>query len=120
MNRMAVMLWCFVLSGCISPEPDYSGKALLRSAHPLVKLDQEILPGLYELYVAPGEYTVQAVYETASHDYVCTFKWRAEAQTRYEIAAHEKQYPLSLYRWKRRNSLWAVRLDAVSPISCGH
>ncbi|SMF24536.1 hypothetical protein SAMN02745866_01600 [Alteromonadaceae bacterium Bs31] len=105
-------------SACISPVRTYSGKAFLRSGSPLIALNGKALAGVYELYVEPGEQQVRALFKTALHEYVCTFEWAAVAETRYEISANENQHPLTLYRWERRNSLWAVRLDPVAPVSC--
>ena len=72
----------------------------------------------YQLDIEAGENSLLVVYNTYQYDYFCTFSWNAIAGTAYEITDQENQYPLTLYRWHRKNGLWAVRLEPVDPLEC--
>ena len=48
------------------------------------------------------------VYNTYRHDYYCSFRWTAVADAVYEVTDQENRYPLTLYRWVKTNSLWAL------------
>ena len=72
----------------------------------------------YELDIEAGENSLVIVYNTYQYDYFCTFHWLAKASTAYEVTDQENQYPLTLYRWHRKNSSWVIRLDPVDPEEC--
>ena len=70
------------------------------------------------LDIESGDNKLVIVYNTYQHDYYCTFSWTAVENTAYEVTDQENQYPLTLYRWVRTNSLWASRLDPLDPLEC--
>ncbi|MFV2004795.1 MAG: hypothetical protein ACC650_06275 [Gammaproteobacteria bacterium] len=72
----------------------------------------------YQLDLETGENSLLIVYNTYQYDYFCTFSWLVTAGTAYEVTDQENLYPLTLYRWYKRNGLWAVRLDPVDPLEC--
>lgn len=94
------------------------GYVLIRSNYPILYFNGEQIEPAYRLDIEAGENTVVIVYNTYQHDYYCTFSWTAVANAVYEVTDQENQYPLTLYRWVRTNSLWASRLDPVDPLDC--
>ena len=68
--------------------------------------------------IEAGETTLVIVYNTYRNDYYCTFRWKASANSVYEITNQENRYPLTLFRWVRTSSLWASRLDPADPLEC--
>jgi hypothetical protein len=108
-----------VLSSCVQP-PVFKaeGYALIESSYPVVAINGEDIAKRYRLDLAAGENTLTVVYNTYQYDYLCVFSWNATADTVYEITDQENAYPLTLYRWYRRNSLWAIRLEPVDPLAC--
>ena len=116
------ILGCFAalyLSACVKA-PVYKGEnhAFLKSSHAIIKVNGEQVKPLYTLDLEAGENTLVVLYRTYKENYYCEFVWTATPGTAYEITDHEKQYPLTLYRWVRRNSLWSLRLDPVDPVNC--
>jgi hypothetical protein len=108
-----------MLGSCVQP-PVFKGDnyAFVRSNYPVVEVDGEEIEPVYRLDIEAGERNVVIIYNTYRHDYYCTFGWNAVANTVYEVTDQENQYPLTLYRWVRTNSLWASRLDPLDPLEC--
>ena len=108
-----------VLYSCVQPPvfktEDY---ALIKSNYPIMVINGIKTEDTYQLDIKAGENSLVVVYNSYQYDYFCTFSWLAVAGTAYEITDQENQYPLTLYRWRRKNSLWAVRLDPVNPLEC--
>ena len=110
---------CMFLSACVQvPVFKEDGYALIKSNYPIVSLNGVEIEPLYNLDLEAGETTLVIVYHSYQYDYACTFTWIAVAGTAYEVTDHEKSYPLTLYRWVRKNSLWSIRLDPVDPVQC--
>jgi hypothetical protein len=108
-----------LLSACVqAPVFKEEGYALIKSSYPIVSLNGAEIEPEYVLDIKAGETTLIIVYHSYQYDYTCTFTWTAEAATAYEVTDHEKNYPLTLYRWVRKNSLWAIRMDPVDPFQC--
>ena len=106
-------------AGCVqAPAFKDDSHAFIKSNYPIISVnDQQIEPS-YKIDLKPGENTVIITYLTYRYDYDCTFKWNVDANTVYEVVDQENSYPLTLYRWIRRNSFWAARLDPVDPLDC--
>ena len=114
-----ITIWCIVLSSCVqSPVFKSEGYALINSNYPIMAINGIEIEKTYKLDLEAGENTLVIVYNTYLHDYFCTFSWLAVAGTAYEVTDQENQYPLTLYRWRRKNGLWAIRLDPVDPLEC--
>ena len=113
------LLSCLALGACVQP-PVFTGKnhSFLKSNYPIVSVNGNQVEPSYKVDLKPGENILVITYLTYQHDYYCTFKWNVTANTAYEVVDQDNRYPLTLYRWIRRNSLWAVRLDPVDPIAC--
>jgi hypothetical protein len=118
-RTILLTLSCVVLGSCVQPPvfktEDY---ALIKSNYPIVAINGIKTEDTYKLDLEAGENSLVVVYNSYLYDYFCTFSWLAMAGTAYEITDQENQYPLTLYRWHRKNSLWAVRLDPVDPLEC--
>ncbi|MDX2505055.1 MAG: hypothetical protein QNL62_11360 [Gammaproteobacteria bacterium] len=110
---------CMVLVSCVQP-PVFKTEeyALIKSNYPIVAINGIEIEKSYQLDLEAGENSLLVVYNTYLYDYFCTFSWLAKAGTTYEITDQENQYPLTLYRWHRKNGLWAIRLDPVDPLEC--
>ena len=110
---------CLLLSSCVQP-PVFKAEdyALIKSNYPIVVINGIATEDTYKLDLEAGENSLVVVYNTYQHDYFCTFRWIAITGTAYEVTDHENQYPLTLYRWRRKNGLWAIRLDPVDPLEC--
>ena len=107
------------LGSCVqAPTFKGEGYALITSNYPIVSVNGFAVEDSYKLDIDTGENTLVIVYHTYTKDYHCTFTWTATAATAYEVTDQENRYPLTLYRWIKRNSLWAVRLDPVDPLAC--
>ncbi len=110
---------CMLLVSCVQPPlfktEDY---ALIKSNYPILAINGNEIEKTYQLDIEAGENSLLVVYNTYQYDYFCTFSWNAIAGTAYEITDQENQYPLTLYRWRRKNGLWAVRLEPVDPLEC--
>ena len=108
-----------VLGSCVQP-PVFKAEdyALVKSNYPIVAINGIEIEKTYNLDLEAGENTLVIVYNTYQHDYFCTFSWVAAPGTAYEVTDQENQYPLTLYRWRRKNGLWAIRLDPVDPLKC--
>ena len=108
-----------VLVSCVQPpvfkSEDY---ALIISNYPIVAVNGIDIEKTYRLDLEAGENSLVIVYNTYQHDYFCTFSWLAKTGTAYEVTDQENLYPLTLYHWRRKNGLWAIRLDPVDPLEC--
>lgn len=117
-NSLVICIGLSVASCVPAPVYKNQGHALVRSSHAIVSVNGVEAEPVYILDISAGENTLVARYPTYRYSYYCTFVWTAAAATTYEITDQEKQYPLTLYRWVRRNALWSVRLDPIDPIKC--
>ena len=108
-----------VLCSCVQP-PAFKSEdyALIKSNYPIVRINGIDIETTYNLDLEAGDNSLVIVYNTYQHNYFCTFSWVALAGTAYEVTDHEGQHPLTLYRWSRKNGLWAIRLDPVDPLEC--
>ena len=108
-----------VLCACVQP-PVFKAEeyAHITSNYPIVFSNGIEIEKTYELDIVAGANSLVIVYNTYQHDYLCTFTWDAVAGIAYEVTDQENQYPLTLYRWHKRNGLWAIRLDPVNPVEC--
>jgi len=114
-----LLLFSLLVSACVQvPVYKKDGYALVKSSHAMVNLNGVDMGPTYRIDIKEGQNTLVVIYPSYRYKYRCTFVWRAAAETAYEITDQEKQYPLTLYRWVRRNALWAVRLDPVDPERC--
>ncbi|MGB5455009.1 MAG: hypothetical protein WBO93_03895 [Gammaproteobacteria bacterium] len=121
MSFRIMLLICtsIISAACVQPvKLKGEGYVLIRSNYPILYFNGEQIEPAYRLDIEAGENTVVIVYNTYQHDYYCTFSWTAVANAVYEVTDQENQYPLTLYRWVRTNSLWASRLDPVDPLDC--
>ena len=120
--RRRITLYVFIsmlLSACVqAPVFKQEGYALIKSNYPIVSLNGDEIEPSYELDIEAGESTVVIIYDSYQYDYTCTFTWVAEAATAYEVTDQEKSYPLTLYRWVRKNRLWAIRMEPLDPLQC--
>lgn len=108
-----------LLGSCVqAPTFKGEGYAHITSNYPIISINGVRLEDIYELDIDSGENTLVIVYHTYTKDYHCTFSWTAETATAYEVTDQENRYPLTLYRWTRKNRLWAVRRDPVDPLQC--
>lgn len=114
-----IFLVVLLISSCVDA-PVFKGDnfAFIRSSHAIVSVNGEHVEPLYSLDLKAGENTLVVLYRSYRHDYYCKFTWTSKPGTVYEITDHEKIYPLVLYRWIRKNSLWAIRLDPIDPVNC--
>jgi hypothetical protein len=92
--------------------------AYIESNYPIIAINGVDIEKTYQLDIKAGENSLLVVYNTYEYDYLCSFSWLAKAGTAYEITDQENQYPLTLYRWYKKNTLWAIRLDPVDPLQC--
>jgi len=121
MIRIILLIACtsLLLAACVrQPEFKADGYAFIRSSYPIIKLGDEVIEPAYKLDIEAGDITVMIVYNTYKHDYYCIFSWNAVENSVYEVTNQVNRYPLTLYRWVRTNSLWASRLDPLSPLDC--
>jgi len=110
---------CMLLASCVQPALfKTEGYALIKSNYPILAINGNEIEKTYQLDLEAGENSLLVVYNTYQYDYFCTFSWNAIAGTAYEITDQENQYPLTLYRWHRKNGLWAARLDPIDPLEC--
>lgn len=118
--RVIMILYASLfVSACIkTPDIKGEGYAFIRSNYPIVRVNEESVEPVYQLDIKAGKNTLVIVYYTYQHDYFCAFNWTATAGAVYEVTDQENQYPLTLYRWERTNSLWASRHDPVDPVKC--
>jgi hypothetical protein len=118
-NLSGLILCSLLISGCVrSPSLKGEGYALVNSNYPIINHNGDAIKASYKLDIRAVKNTLVIVYNTYQHNYNCTFSWDAVSGTIYEVTDHEKRYPLTLYRWVRKNSLWANRLDPVDPQTC--
>jgi hypothetical protein len=121
MNKFLLYLIgiCLFLSACVQAPVIKEGEySLIKSNYPVVIANGVEIKPAYKLDIPAGENTLVIIYNTYRFDYYCTFTWKAEAGTAYEVTDQYNKYPLTLYRWVRTNSLWASRLDPVDPLGC--
>jgi hypothetical protein len=113
------MSLCLLLSSCVQT-PVFKSKnhAHIKSNYPIVEINGAKIEDSYQLDLVAGENSLVIVYNTYQYDYFCTFQWTAVAETAYEVTDQENKYPLTLYRWRRRNDTWAIWLDPANPIEC--
>ncbi len=110
---------CLLLGSCVqSPVFKDKDHAVITSSYPIIAINDENIDKTFQLDLKAGDNSVRVLYNTYQYDYFCTFNWRAKAGTAYEITDQENQYPLTLYRWYRKNALWAIRLDPLDPVGC--
>ncbi len=119
--RAIILLFYLILSACVKP-PVFKGDdhAFIKSNYPIVNVNGNAVEPSYRLDLEPGEYTLVIVYLTYQHNYHCTFSWIVVANTAYEVTDQGNRYPLTLYRWIRRNTLMAARLDPIDPLECSN
>lgn len=110
---------CLLLSSCVQP-PVFKTEehAVIISNYPIVAINGVEIEKAYQLDLKAGKNSLLIVYNTYEYDYFCTFNWLAKAGTAYEVTDQENQYPLTLYRWHKKNTLWAIRFDPVDPVEC--
>jgi hypothetical protein len=110
---------CLLLGSCVQP-PVFKTEehAVIISNYPIVAINGTEIEKAYQLDLKAGENSLVIVYNTYEYDYFCTFSWLAKAGTAYEVTDQENQYPLTLYHWHKKNSLWAIRLNPVDPLQC--
>ncbi len=110
---------CLLLSSCVQP-PVFKTEehAVIISNYPIVAINDVEIEKAYQLDLKAGKNSLLIVYNTYEYDYFCTFNWLAKAGTAYEVTDQENQYPLTLYRWHKKNTLWAIRFDPVDPVEC--
>ena len=117
--RLLILVSCFFVHGCVQAPVFKEGDfAQVRSNYPIVNVNGAEVPPAYALDIEAGENTLVIIYNTYQYDYHCTFSWQAVAQTAYEVTDQENRQPLTLYRWLRKNGMWAIRMDPVDPIQC--
>ncbi len=110
---------CLLLSSCVqAPVFKTEEHAVIISNYPIVAINGTEIEKTYQLDLKTGENSLVIVYNTYEYDYFCTFSWLAKAGTAYEVTDQENQYPLTLYRWHKKNNLWAIRLNPIEPQEC--
>jgi len=118
-TRLFTLFIILSLAACVQApvfkEGDY---ASISSNYPIVSVNGIDVEPVYTLDIDAGVNTLVIIYNTYQYDYLCTFSWQAVAQTAYEVTDQENRQPLTLYRWLRKNGLWAIRMDPVDPIQC--
>lgn len=121
MNGRITLLVCIYLFLCACvqvPVFKEDGYALINSNYPIVSLNGVEIEPAYNLDIEAGDTTLVIVYHSYQYNYICTFSWTAVTGVVYEVTDHDNNYPLTLYRWVRRNGLWAVRMDPLDPLQC--
>lgn len=118
-TRFVVLITLLCVNACVKA-PVYKGEnyALIRSSHAIISINGTKVESKHSLDLLAGENTLVVLYPTYRHRYNCQFEWTSKPGTTYEITDQENKYPLTLYRWKRQNGLWASRLDPVDPVKC--
>lgn len=117
--RLLILSTCLLVHGCVQAPVFKEGDfASIRSNYPIVNVNGADVPPAYALDIDAGKNTLVIIYNTYQYDYLCTFTWEAKAATAYEVTDQERREPLTLYRWVRRNGLWAIRMDPVDPDQC--
>ncbi len=110
---------CLLLNSCVQlPEFKTEDSSLITSNYPIVAVNGIEIEKTYRLDLEAGENILIIIYDTYRYDYFCKFSWLAMAGTAYEVTDQENQYPLTLYRWHKRNGLWTTRLEPVDPLEC--
>ena len=118
-RKLLTIYACLFLSACVqAPVFKGDGYASIKSNYPVVMINGAEVEPSYTVDIEAGENSLVIVYHTYQHDYYCTFTWIAVTGTAYEVTDQDNKYPLTLYRWVRKNSLWASRLDPIDPVKC--
>jgi len=118
-QRLIIISLCGLCFGCVHPpqlEDEYS--ASLKSNYPIVSIDGENNSEHHSVQLPQGIHTVEALYKTHRYVLRCKFKWQVKPGQHYEIVSHNTADPLILYRWQRRNALWAERKEPLEPLHC--
>jgi len=123
LTATALLTSCIFICSCVQTPPAKQGNyALLLSNYPIIQINGKSIEGetddSYKQDIKAGENTALIVYNTYSYDYFCSFTWTAEPRLIYEVTDQENSESLTLYHWKRKNRLWAQRLDPVDPTHC--
>lgn len=108
-----------MLQGCVGAGPvkQPGGESVVvNSSYYLTHLNREVIEPVFDLWLNPGAHQITVIYPTLRYDYHCVFNWLAEPLQRYEVIHQEKKQPLVMYRWVRKNALWAEREDPVYPV----
>lgn len=112
-------LLTITLAGCGSYSPKVeSDYAEVFGSYQIVSVDGQKPEFAYSVKVAEGRHSVEALYETYGGDYRCRFELELLAGMRYEIVAHAKKQPLTLYRLAQNQTYWSRRLDPVEALAC--
>ncbi len=116
---ISFIILCLLLSSCVQP-PVFKDEdsAVIKSNYPIIAINGKKIAETYQLDLKAGENSVRILYNTYQYDYFCNFEWQAKTGITYEVTDQENQYPLTLYRWHKKNRLWAIRLDPVDPVEC--
>jgi hypothetical protein len=121
MNTRFFIIFIVVVffSACVkAPVYKSDNYARIESSHAIVSINGKQVTPAYSLDLPVGDNTLVALYLTYSYKYYCQFAWKTTSRTTYEITDHGNKCPLTLYRWKKANDLWAERLDPVDPVKC--
>jgi hypothetical protein len=117
--RLITLFISLSLGACVqAPVFKQGNYASIKSNYPIVNVNGVDVEPLYSLDIDAGENTFIIIYNSYQYDYHCTFTWEAVAQTAYEVTDQENNEPLILYRWVRKNGLWAIRMDPVHASQC--
>ena len=118
-RTIALACTAALLVACVQ-KPVFKGDdyAFLRSNYPIEKINGIDIEPVFRADIESGQTSAVVGYHTYQHNFICTFNWAAEAQTVYEVTSQENMNPLTMYRWVRRNGLWAARLDPIQPEDC--
>jgi len=117
--RLITLFIILSLAACVQAPVFKAGNyASIQSNYPIVKVNGVDVEPVYSLDIDAGENSLVIIYNTYQYDYHCSFTWEAMAATAYEVTDQENREPLTLYRWVRKNGLWAIRMDPVHPLRC--
>lgn len=107
------------LAACSSYSPIKDGDlAEIFGSYAVVSIDGIKPDNPYSVKVPGGSHKVEVYYETYSWTYQCLFEFELISGRRYEVVAHNKKYPLTIYRWARNKWLWSRRLEAIEATDC--
>ena len=121
MNRRNFLIVCasLFLNACVQVSVfKGDGYAFIKSNYPVVSINGVEVEPSYTVDIEADENSLVIVYHTYQYEYYYTFTWIAMTNTAYKVTDQDNKYPLTLYRWIRKNSLWASRLDPIDPLSC--
>jgi len=118
-QRLFFIILCLLLSSCVQrPMFKNENSALIKSNYPIIEINGEKIAETYQLDLKAGENAVLILYNTYQYNYFCRFEWQAKAGNAYEVTDQENQYPLTLYHWRKKNRLWAIRLNPIKAKTC--